>query len=89
MSESNVNDEPRLSVYFNEEEWVIAYSPEDAGKVCEDLGMGATYSADTAQWILCDEANQFKFDDGDAVEYKTFGEWIALKGRGYFANSNY
>jgi hypothetical protein len=83
-----MNDQ-QLHAYTNDEEWVIAASPEDADKVCEQLGMGATYAADTSQWVLCDPAKLFTFDDGDATETKTLGEWITIKGRGYFASSNY
>jgi hypothetical protein len=76
-----------MSVFTNDEEWVIAADPADAAKVCDELGLGADYA--DMEWTRCDDAKPFTFHDDDASETKTFGEWAALKGRSYFASANY
>lgn len=79
--------EKTLHVFTNGEEWVIAHDPADARKVYEEH-MGSA-DPDEMEWEPRDDAKPFTFH-GDAGDVrKTFGEWVAEKGRGYFANSNY
>lgn len=80
--------QPALRVWRNDvTDWVIAESPEDATAIMH-AEYGSTYD-DEDEWRECPNDKPFTYhgDDGDIT--KTFGEWIAEKGRGFLATTEY
>jgi hypothetical protein len=75
-----------LHVYTDDEEFVIATSPEDADAVMREVG--AT-PPQPAEWRQMNDAKPFTFDDGVNIARKTCGEWARARGRGYFCTANY
>lgn len=76
----------KLQMWSNDEEWVIAYDLEDVAAVLREFqGKGGS---DPALFEPCDESEAFTFHDGPRDETKKIGEWIAERGRGYFACSD-
>jgi hypothetical protein len=83
-----------LTVYsFDDSEYVIASSPEDARAVyAEANGEDAAKSLDEAPGIVWRArllASQFrlKVDDTGTTESKTCAEWAKLRGRSYLGSS--
>ena len=74
-----------LHVFTDDEEFVIADSPEDADAVMRDL----KYDGPAMPWTQMPDERPFTFDDGQAIVKKTCGEWCAERGRGYFCAENY
>jgi hypothetical protein len=75
-----------------EEEWVIAYSAEDAALVY--AGTGAEPMPEDIPWTACADDKVFTFHDEDEngnrrETRKTMGEHAAERGRGYFGSANY
>lgn len=92
-----MSEERKLRIWTNDCEWVIAYDVADiraifrydpngigADKVLGDEVPDAEWAE---QWTEEDGAKMFTFVDDDKSERKTMAEWIALKGRGYFATT--
>lgn len=80
-----------LRVYFNDVEWVVAASPEDAERALEEH-YGPMYDptdADLTAWEECNPYKSFTYhaDHGDVV--KTFAEWAFDNGRGFLATTEY
>lgn len=82
---------PELKAFSNDTvEWVIAESPEAATQIMVEE-MGCTYD-DPPEWEECPLDKSFTYHgDGGADEpvTKTFREWIAEKGRGFLATTEY
>jgi hypothetical protein len=87
----------KLKVYsFDDVEWVIAYSKEDAiGLVNEYLGLDILNYYDESDikeepedkmFTFCDDSDTMQ--EGEGIE-KTLGEWIKIEGRCYFATSEF
>lgn len=74
-----------LHVYTDDEEFVIAASPEDAVAVMRE----ANGVADVANWQQMPDDKPFTYDDGLNIAKKTCGEWARERGRGYFCTANY
>ena len=76
-----------LHVYsVAEEEWVIAADGDDAMAVMRETGADP---GEPDHYEQCADAKPFTFNDGDVSATKTFGEWAAERGRGYFCTANY
>jgi hypothetical protein len=77
-----------LHVWTDEEEFVIAASPEDADAVMRDM----RYDGPPIAWWQMPDDRPFTYcpdnDEATAVK-KTCAEWCAEKGRGYFCSANY
>ncbi len=93
IDESNV-----LKCYsLDDEEWVVAYSVEDAAKVYEESWGSAWESAwgedidRSAEEMGGDETLTITDETGEETvkETKTIDEWIALRGRGILASENW
>lgn len=75
-----------LFVYYNDMEWIIASSPEDAFCVLEEMGAGFTEGerSDPDYWVKCDPNRIWTCTERDgSEETKTYKEWVIEKGRGY------
>lgn len=87
-----MSDEKQLRVWtWSDEEWVIAYSAEDAAEVYAETG--AEPDPD-AKWEPCPDDKMFTFHDEDENgkprdTRKTMREHAAERGRGYFGTANY
>lgn len=77
-----------LHVFRNQViDWVIAASPEDADAVCVDYYDDPP--DDPGAWIqLPDDRVLWIIEDGVRVE-KTCAEWVAQKGRGFIASTEF
>lgn len=79
----------KLAIYDSDSEIVIAESPEDAQKVCEETGIQLT-PEDWAEyeWTRIEGAKSYSFrpDDGGPLVTKTADEWIAERGRSYMGS---
>ncbi len=73
-----------LKVFTDDEEWIVARSPEDAVAVQAELG--AT-GIDPETFEECPPEKVFHMHDADGalIEAKTFAEWARSRGRGYLA----
>lgn len=76
----------------DDEEWVIATDPADAGDVYKNHA-GDTIQNQTGDdgltWEELPPEKTFKLDNGSGVVAKTCAEWAREHGRGYFASANY
>lgn len=74
-----------LRMFTNDSDYVIAESAEDARSILrETVG---ELDEDMAAFVEVDNGTDFDFQesDGETTTTKTVGQWIAEKGRGYFA----
>ncbi len=76
-----------LHVYTDDEEFVIAESPEDADAVVRDL----KYDGPAMEWQQMPDDRPFTadLDNGEGPVKRTCAEWCAARGRGYFCALNY
>jgi hypothetical protein len=79
-----------------DEEWVIAYSAEDAAIVFAETGASPIEGLDgkPEPWTPCDDEEVFTFRDEDdegrpRETRKTMREHAAERGRGYFGTANF
>jgi hypothetical protein len=79
-----------LHVYTNDDEFVIAASPDDAKAVMIESGCFHE-SDEQPSWRQMSDAQPFTadLDTGDGPVKKTCGEWAKERGRGYFCAANY
>lgn len=78
-----------LRVYFNDVEWVVAASPEDAERALEEH-YGPMYDPSTpSEWEECKPDTEFTFHGGDDDVVKTFAQWAKDNGRGFLATTEY
>jgi hypothetical protein len=90
-----------LHVFEGEDDWIVAYSPEDAWVVWEthtlssrsDLGVA---DEDTGYWIqLPDDklmtirTDEDAKDENEGFLEKTCADWAKFNGRGYFCGVDY
>lgn len=84
-----------LHVYFNEVEWVIAESEDEASKIWfEFTGESPEdYPDDELVWDRWDDDRELSiYDetlDKPTTLVKTCKEWIELKGRGFLCSTEY
>ena len=80
-----------LHVWTNDEEYVIAATPDDADAVMREVGHVMT-DEEKGQFYRLPDDRPFTFcpdNDEASVVKKTCAEWCAEKGRGYFCAVNY
>lgn len=71
-------------------EWVIAETPEEATKIILKTYEVPLDEVDT-DWVECAPEKLFTYNEDDGVTQTTkpFREWIAQKGRGFLATTEY
>jgi hypothetical protein len=81
----------RLSVWTNDCDYVVAESADDADAITKERWPGHVGNAD--HWSECHGDGPFTlYGSGDRSTLgvtKTFAEWAAERGRGYFCTSEF
>lgn len=79
-----------LKIWTNDSDFVIAESAEDAAAVLYEETLTPP---EKTSFHACDNSRSFTFyEDGTRAREgvtKTFGEWAAERGRGYFCTSEF
>jgi hypothetical protein len=87
-----------LKIWTNDVDYVIAESADEAVEIASDLTGAPIGDYADDEWTAWpdDKPFTFRYDEGDEYpgsperrETRTGAEWVALRGRGYFACSEY
>lgn len=78
-----------LSIWHDDTEFVIAASAEDAAEILRAMDCG--YDIDVDAFERWEPTRPFTLDpcDGTAGVTKTAAEWVAERGRGWLATTEY
>lgn len=79
-----------LNCYYDDENWVIAGSPEEAFSIWGNE-IGESLEDYENYFVVLDQSRLLKIYDEieDKTTEKTIAEWINLKGKGFLCTRNF